>query len=424
MWKKSIVYVAGVSLLGISFWIGRVSGNKGDAKSHSESAISKIVKSVSELVPHGHEEEKGKADDHQKPAVGKLTLSSDEKSSIGLKTETADFKQIDMVIRAAGMVKVHPNREAQVSSRVSGKITGFFAQVGDAVKAGQRIVEIQSPEIQKLQLELIQAQNKLVLHGAELERVRKLVEAKIAAQKELIAAQHQHQSTLNEIEGLAQQLVLLGLPEEAVKRVRTQKTVSTFSIFSPLGGLVAERNVVLGETVDSGKVILKIIDPSVVSVEGDAFEEALPRLKTGQTVRIRVASYPGEVFTGKILRFSPVIDAQKRTLHLWVEGPNLSGKLKPNLFAEMDVVVGGAQEVLAVPLEALISAEGLNFVFVEEKGVFRRADVTLGARDDRYVEVKSGLVPGDIVVTTGKQQVYTKSLIAQSGGVALGGHSH
>jgi cobalt-zinc-cadmium efflux system membrane fusion protein len=296
--------------------------------------------------------------------------------------------------------------------------------VGDAVKAGQRIVEIQSPEIQKLQLELIQAQNKLVLHGAELERVRKLVEAKIAAQKELIAAQNQHQSTLNEIEGLAQQLVLLGLPEEAVKRVRTQKTVSTFSIFSPLGGLVAERNVVLGETVDSGKVILKIIDPSVVSVEGDAFEEALPRLKTGQTVRIRVASYPGEVFTGKILRFSPVIDAQKRTLHLWVEVPNPSGKLKPNLFAEMDVVVGGAQEVLAVPLEALISAEGLNFVFVEEKGVFRRADVTLGARDDRYVEVKSGLVPGDIVVTTGKQQVYTKSLIAQSGGVALGGHSH
>jgi len=161
-----------------------------------------------------------------------------------------------------------------------------------------------------------------------------------------------------------------------------------------------------------------------VSVEGDAFEEALPRLKTGQTVRIRLASYPGEVFTGKILRFSPVIDAQKRTLHLWVEVPNPSGKLKPNLFAEMDVVVGGAQEVLAVPLEALISAEGLNFVFVEEKGVFRRADETRGARDDRYVEVKSGLVPGDIVVTTGKQQVYTKSLIAQSGGVALGGHSH
>ncbi len=424
MWKKAVVYVTGVALLGISFWIGRVTGDKGDGKSHSESTISKVVKSAAELVPHGHEGEKGKADDHQKPAAGKLTLSSDEKSSIGLKTESADFRQIDMVIRAAGMVKAHPNREAQVSSRVAGKISGLFAQVGDTVKAGQRIVEIQSPEIQKLQVEMIQAENKLILHGAELDRIRQLVDAKIAAQKDLIAAQNQHQFTLNEIEGLAQQLVLLGLPEEAVKRVRTQKTVSTFSIFSPLGGLIAERNVVLGETVDPGKVILKVIDPSVVSVEGDAFEEALPRLKTGQTVRIRLASYPGAIFTGKILRFSPVIDAQKRTLHLWVEVPNPAGKLKPNLFAEMDIVVGGAQEVLAVPLEALITAEGLNIVFVEEKGGFRRADVTLGARDDRYVEVKNGLVPGDIVVTTGKQQVYTKSLIAQSGGVALGGHGH
>lgn len=424
MWKKAIVYIAGVFLLGVSFWIGRASVNKGDAQSHSESAITKVVKAAAELVPHGHEGEKGKADDHQKEAAGKLKLSADEKSSIGLKTESADFRQIDMVIRAAGMVKAHPNREAQVSSRVAGKISGLFVQVGDRVKAGQRIGEIQSPEIQKLQVEMIQAENKLVLHGAELDRVRQLVEAKIAAQKELIAAQNQHQSTLNEIEGMAQQLVLLGLPEEAVKRVRTQKTVSTFSIFSPLGGVVAERNVVLGETVDSGKVILKIIDPSVMSVEGDAFEEALPRLKTGQIVRIRLASYPGEIFSGKILRFSPVIDPQKRTLHLWVEVPNPAEKLKPNLFAEMDIVVGGAQEVLAVPLEALISAEGLNFVFVDEKGVFRRADVTLGARDDRYMEVKSGLVPGDIVVTTGKQQVYTKSLMAQSGGVALGGHSH
>ena len=424
MWEKAIIFVSGVSLLGITFWVGRASVNTGDAKSHGESAMSQIVKSASELVPHGHEEEKGNADDHQKSAAGKLTLSSDEKSSIGLKNESVDFRRIDVVIRAAGMVKAHPNKEAQVSSRVAGKITGLFAQVGDAVKAGQRIVEIQSPEIQKLQVELIQAENKLVLHGAELERIRKLVDAKIAAQKELIAAQNQHQSTLNEIEGLAQQLVLLGLPEEAVKRLRTQKTVSTFSIFSPLGGLVAERNVVLGETVDSGKVILKVIDPSVVSVEGDVFEEALPRLKTGQTVRIRLASYPGEVFTGKILRFSPVIDPQKRTLHLWVEVANPAGKLKPNLFAEMDIVVGGAQEVLAVPLEALITAEGSNFVFVEDKGTFRRADVTVGARDDRYVEVKRGLVPGDLVVTTGKQQVYTKSLIAQSGGAALGGHGH
>ncbi|MCH8056195.1 MAG: efflux RND transporter periplasmic adaptor subunit, partial [Deltaproteobacteria bacterium] len=173
------------------------------------------------------------------------------------------------------------------------------------------------------------------------------------------------------------------------------------------------------------KVIFRILDLSVVLVEGDAFEEALPQLKIGQRVRIRLPSYPGKIFTGKISRLSPTIDSQKRTLRLWAEVPNRTGKLKPNLFAEMDVVVGGERgEVLAVPLEAVIRTEGKSFVFVEEKGSFRRADLILGARNDRYVEVKSGLFPGDQVVTDGKQQVYTQSLIARQGGVTLGGHGH
>jgi len=171
-------------------------------------------------------------------------------------------------------------------------------------------------------------------------------------------------------------------------------------------------------------VIFKIVDPSTVFIEGSAFDEALPQLKIGQTVRIRLGSYPKDLFTGKIAHFSPSIDPQKRVLRLWAEVPNRGGQLKPNLFAEMDVVVGGGQEVLAIPVEALITTEGESFVFVEEKGSFRRAAVVVGARDDRYVEVKTGLLPGDRVVTDGKQQIYTKALMARQGGAALGGHGH
>ena len=80
--------------------------------------------------------------------------------------------------------------------------------------------------------------------------------------------------------------------------------------------------------------------------------------------------------------------------------------------------------MLAIPLESLITTEGESLVFVEDKGSFRRADVILGARDDRYAEVKKGLLPGDHVVTDGKQQIYTKSLMARQGGAALGGHGH
>jgi len=424
--KKIILPLASIFVLLIAFWVGRVTGRGSraiDRSSHGDAPAS-AMKTTPKTVPRVHEE--GKADVHTegKQEAQGLRLSPEEMRNIGLKTAIADLRPLETVVRTAGIIRPHPDKEAQVSSRVAGKIVGLFANVGDAVQKGQPLAEIQSAEIQKLQVELIQAENKLALAKAEMERIQSLVEMKIAARKELIAAQSQHQAILNEIEGLRQQLILLNLPESAMEKAQAEKTISTFPVLSPLSGVVAERSVVLGETVEPSKVIFKILDASVVFVEGSAFEEALPQLKIGQRVRIRLASYPGKVFTGKISRLSPTIDPQKRTLLLWAEVPNRAGKLKPNLSADMDVVVGGGQEVLAIPLEALTTTEGESFVFVEEKGSFRRADVILGARDDRYVEVKKGLLPGDRVVTDGKQQIYTKSLMARQGGAALGGHGH
>ena len=423
--KKIAFSLTLVLLLLICFWLGRVTERIGkNSETSHEKVPAAAAKSNNEAVLHSHEEGKTDNHHHEQEATTSLKLSPEEKANIGLKTVVADLRPIENVIRISGVVKPHPDKEAQVSSRVSGKIVGLYFKVGDAVQRGQRLAEIQSAEIQKLQVDLIQAENKLILHKAELDRIQKLVESKIAAQKELIAAQNQHQTDINEIEGLTQQLILLGLPENAVRKARAEKSVSTFAVLSPLNGVVAERGVVLGETVEPSKVLFKIFDPSVVFVEGDAFEEAVPQLKVGQEVRIRLAAYSGEVFAGRITRFSPVIDPQKRTIHLWVEVANRGGMLKPNLFADMDAVVGGKKEVLAIPSDALITTEGASFVFVEEDGAFRRADVVLGAKDDRFVEVKRGLLPGDRVVTLGKQEVYTKSLMAREGGATLGGHTH
>lgn len=423
--KRMVLASATVFLLVLSFWLGRITSH-GEKKGESSHDQGPTPTAASGAESASHEHAPGKVDDHAgaKNEPSGLQLSSAERSNIGLKSVEADLRRLDAVIRVAGVVKPHPDREAQVSSRVSGKIVNLFFKVGDAIKKGQRLAEIQSVEIQKLQVDLIQAENKLKLAKAEHDRIQRLVESKIAAQKELIAAQNHYQGIVNEIEGLTEQLVLLGLSRDEVTRVRAERTIATFTIPSPMSGVVVERNVVLGETVEPNKTLFKILDPLVVSVEGEAFEEALSQLRVKQEVRIRLAAFPGEIFSGKISRFSPMVDPQKRTVHLWAEVSNRTGKLRPNLFADMDVVVGGGKEVLAIPLEAVISSEGGSFVFTENKGFFRRVDVVLGIRDDRYVEVKQGLLPGDLVVTDGKQQVYTKSLIARQGGAALGGHGH
>ena len=432
--KRNIFILGGVLLLALSFWLGRLTGqvNRKDSAAHDDNATTAKKPTASGqphtdkpgAAPHTHEEQQGEAKMGKEQEAQGLKLSPEEKQNIGLKAVTADLRRIEQVIKVAGVVRPHPDREAQVSSRVSGKVASLVFKVGDVVQKGQRLADVQSAEMQKLQVELLQAENKLTLAKAERERVQALVDSKIAARKELIAAQNQYQAVQNEIQGLEQQLMILGLSESGIKKIRTDKSIATFAVFAPIGGVIAERNVVLGETVEPSKVIFKILDPSVVFVEGDAFEESLRELKPGQNVRIRLSSYPEDVFTGKISRFSPVIDPQKRTLRLAVEVVNSSGKLKPNLFSEMNIVVGGGGEVLSIPVDALITSEGENFVFVEDKGSFRRADVVVGARDDRFVEVKKGLLPGDKVVTDGKQQIYTKSLMARGGGAALGGHTH
>src|SRR5439155_2137765 len=298
--KKVVVSVVLVLLLVVAFWLGRVTSREGktDTGSHHEETP-KAMKSPTETSSHEHTGNEPRRHDETKTKASALTLNSEQRANIGLKTVTAELRAIENVIRVAGVVKPHPDREAQVSSRVSGRIVGLFYKAGDAIQRGQRLAEVQSAEIHKLQVDLMQAENKLTLAKAELERVQSLVESKIAARKELIAVQNNYQAVLNEIEGAEKQLVLLGIPESAVKKARAEKNIATFPVVAPIGGFIAERNVVLGESVEPSKVIFKVLDPSVVFVEGEAFEESLRELKSGQTVRIRLESYPEEVFAGK-----------------------------------------------------------------------------------------------------------------------------
>lgn len=433
--KKTLLPFALVFLLSLLFQLGRVTADEDHEEKPSKGPHSAALESAPHGQTEGTVDEHGKEkdehavgereEDHDRPgAVQGLKLSPEERANIGLKTVVTRRRLLESVVHVAGVVKPDPDREAQVSSRVAGISVAVLVRVGDKVRKGQKLVEIESVEMQKLQVDLIQAENRMLLAMAELDRVKRLVESKIAAEKELIAAESRHQAVLNEIEGLSQQLVLLGLPKEAVQRVRAEKSISTFALRSPISGVVAERHLVLGEAVEPNKVLFQILDPSVVFVEGDAFEEVLTQLRLGQMVRIRIASYPGVVFTGRISRFSPMIDPRKRTIRLWVEVKNRDGRLIPNLFADMDIVVGGGEDVLAFPVEALIETAGKKFVFVENNGLFYRTDVVLGARDGLYLEAKKGLQIGDRVVTDGKQQIYTESLMARQGGAALGGHGH
>jgi cobalt-zinc-cadmium efflux system membrane fusion protein len=380
--------------------------------------------------PEGHLHDQTPSNGERRQAAGSgeasagVRLTPEERENIGLKAEVVQLRPIEDVRKLNGIVGPHPDRVAQVTSRVPGIVLSVHAPLGAWVRRGDDLLDIKSVELERLELSLMQAENRLALTKLDLERVRQLVEREIVARKELLKLENQHREILNEIESLTRQLNFLGLPQQAIARIREEQTVATLHLPAPISGTIVERNVVIGQAIEPNIALMRIIDASIMIVEGEAFEDILPVLQLGQKVRVAIAAYPDEVFPGKISFISPTVNPTKRTIPVWAEVVNRGGMLKQDLFAHVYVIVGEQRRSLTIPVEALISAEGSEFAFVERGGVYLRADLELGTRNDRFAEVTRGLAAGDRVVTDGSRQLYTKWLAAQGGGSAMGGHTH
>lgn len=178
-----------------------------------------------------------------------------------------------------------------------------------------------------------------------------------------------------------------------------------------VGGVINERSVTLGESVEPNKELFHIIDLSEVIVEAEVYEEDIGKVKLDQIARIRVLGYPDDVFEGKITFIGAELDPEKRTLPVWIWVKNPDGKLRPDMFAKAAVVLARSEGVLAVPKEAILEAKGEKFVLAQTGDTFNRMDVKTGVEDDRFVEIQEGLVPDDVVVTIGKREVYTTWLM-------------
>ena len=372
---------------------------------------------------HGHEEG-APPHEHGEASGPVVTLTSIERANIGLKTEPAELRVFEDARRLPGVMKAAPDRVAFVTSRTPGKVVVIHAALGQRVKQGADLIEVQSVEVEKLETDLLQAENRLRLAQADADRARALVEKGIGARKELIAAENQLQGVKNEIEGLIRQLDLLGVSPDAIAQLRRQRTVTVLHIPAPIGGTVVERPAVVGQAVEPTTPLLKLVDTSMLIAQGAAPEDVLHELRVGQPVRVTVAAYPGKRFEGRLTFIHPQIDPERRVAHVWAEIPNPAGELKEDMFAQLSVVVGGGPKTLVVPAAALMSEGGIEFVFTETAAGFQRAPVAVGARNDQYVEIKQGLSTGAKVVTDGKRQVYTVFLATRSGAPALGGHTH
>lgn len=177
---------------------------------------------------------------------------------------------------------------------------------------------------------------------------------------------------------------------------------------SSRSGIVMDRHIVVGDSVEPNQHLLEIADLSQVYAEGHLFEGQVASVRQGQAVRVMVESFPDETFAGKVEVLSGSLDPQTRTLKVWVRIENPELKLRPKMRAQLNIVVAEADTAVTVPHSAVLGEAGHFFVFVQsdlDELAYERKAVVLGMKDDRFYEVIEGVFPSDKVVTDGNYQL-------------------
>ena len=288
------------------------------------------------------------------------------------------------------------NHTARVSSPIAGRAVRIEAQPGDAVRAGQPLLVVDSPDYAAAIADLRKSDADLRQKRLAFDRAETLFKGEVLARRDFESADTDVRQA--EAENSRARLRLANLnPGGHVAADR-------YVLRSAIAGVVAERQVNPGAEVrpDAPNPLFVVTDPTHLWVIIDLPERHLGRVAVGQKVSIEVDAYPGTSFWGKVASIGEVLDPATRRVQVRCVVDNPGRRLKPEMFARVTPVGDERIKLMRIPNSALV-VQGLHsFVFVEkEPGVFEKRLVTLGlqGRDESYV--KQGLAAGEHVVTKG-----------------------
>ena len=309
-----------------------------------------------------------------------------------------------------------------VAPRAAGRVETVTVQLGDRVSRGQRLAKIEDFDIQEQvkQAEAAQQVSEATIRQREADL--KLAQTNAERSRSLYERQLLPKQTLDDNEARYQSAVAsvdLARAQSAQSRARLDElriNLANTIISSPVNGFVSKRSVDPGAFVSQNVPVVDVVDISTVRMVANVVEKDLKELKTGNTTRVEVDAFPGEVFTGRIARVSPVLDPATRTAPIEIEIPNAAARLKPGMYARVSVTTSTKKEALVVPANAVADLGGRRGVFtpLNESAVFRALD--LGTEQGNVVEVLGGLNDGDTVITTGSSALRDGDRIVLPGG--------
>lgn len=314
---------------------------------------------------------------------GSVQLTADQIRQFGITFGTAEIRPLIGETRTTGVVTFDETRIAQVAPKFGGFVERLYVNfTGQAVRRGQPLLEIYSPD-------LVAAQQELLLAG-QLERSigRSAVPGVPGSATDLVAAAKRRLQLWDVSEGQIEQILRTG----GVRR--------TLTLFAPVSGIVVDKKVLQGQATMPGQQLYTIADVSQVWVDVQLREADAASVQIGSGANIEVAGLPGRTFSGRVTYVYPTLDSLSRSVRARVAAANPYNLLKPGMYATVRLTTP-SRSAITVPSTAVLRTGDRNVVFVDMGNAqLMPHDVELGRTAGDYTEILAGLEPGQRVVTS------------------------
>lgn len=335
-----------------------------------------------------------------------VVLSQEDITAVGLRTELPRQADFARTIRAPAVVSVDERRVAHIHTRFSGYIEKLHANfIGQAVKKGQPLVEMFSPDVLAAQGEWVTA-----LNQRDEAKKRGASEAEAKSRAALAAAARQR-------------LTLWDLSPAFLDRVeKSRKPERTVTLYSPLQGTITVKQAVQGLFVGPDVHLFEVADLNRVWVVADVYPHELADIHVGSSA-VFTMDNSTLTTTGQVEFIAPTVNAATRTVSIRVTFDNSSDQLKPGTYGALSVEAP-ARPGLAIPDQAVLLTGQRSVVFVQvAPGRFSAREVTLGRRVPGLVEVTANLKEGEPVVVSAQFVLDAESQLKSTAGHgAHGGH--
>jgi len=327
--------------------------------------------------------------------AGILRYAPDAPQLAALKIQAAEELPVPLAEPLNGRVTYNESVTARVSSPIAGRVVALKLQPGDAVKAGETLLALDSPDLAQAVADLDKARADETRKRLAFERARKLLEGEVLPRKDFESAQADLEQARAETQRA--QLRLRNLVPGGGAREK-------FLLRSPIAGIVSERKANPGMEVrpDLPDPLYVVTDPTRLWVMIDLPERDLAKVHSGHPVAVEVDAWPGERFAGTIEKVGETVDPATRRIQVRCSVPNPARKLKPEMYARVSLLADANQRALRVPNGALVTEGLYSYLFVEKSaGVFEKRRVSLRLQDRDYSYVAAGLQPGERIVASG-----------------------